>query len=48
MIFTISDRCISSATLSMSAGISHTGVALEPSILKITCNINNKFAHNKD
>ena len=37
MIFAISDRCISSVTLSMSAGTSHTGLALEPSILKITC-----------
>ena len=37
MIFVISDRCISSATLNMSAGMSPTGLALEPSILKITC-----------
>ena len=33
-VFVISERCISSATLSMSVGISPTGVA---SILKITC-----------
>ena len=37
MIFVISERCISTVTLSMSAGMSPTGVALEPSILKITC-----------
>ena len=37
MIFVISERCISSVTLSMSAGMSPTGGALEPSILKLTC-----------
>ena len=31
MIFVISERCISSVTLSMSTGMSPTGVALEPS-----------------
>ena len=37
MIFDISERCISSVTLRMPARMSPTGVALEPSILKITC-----------
>ena len=37
LMFVISERCISSVTLSMSARMSSTGVALEPSILKITC-----------
>ena len=37
MIFVISERYISSVTLSMSAGMSPTGVALEPSLLKIIC-----------
>ena len=32
MIFVISERCISSVTLSMSAGMSPTSVALKPSI----------------
>ena len=33
MIFVIGERCISSVTLSMSAGMSPTSVALKPSIL---------------
>ena len=37
MIFVISERCISSVILNMYAGISLLGVALEPSIVKITC-----------
>ena len=37
MNFVISRRCISGVILTMSAGMSPTGVALEPSILKITC-----------
>ena len=37
MIFIIRERCISSVSLSMSTGISLTGVTLEPSILQITC-----------
>ena len=36
-IFFISERCIFSVTLSMFSGISSAGVALEPSIIKITC-----------
>ena len=31
-IFVVSGRCVSSVALSMSAGISPTGVTLEPSI----------------
>ena len=37
MIFVIIDSCIPSVTLSMSGGMFPTGVALETSILKITC-----------
>ena len=38
MIFVISDRCISSVTLSMSAGMSSACVALEPSMFMEECN----------
>ena len=37
MNFVISEKCISSVTLSMSAGMFPTALALEPSILKTTC-----------
>ena len=36
MILVISERSVSSITLKMSARMSPTGVALEPSILKVT------------
>ena len=37
MDFVINERCISSLISSIIAEISSTSVALEPSILKITC-----------